>query len=154
MKWPFVLTILLATFLAKSQDVAGADGPIPSRPLTESCQPLDMMDELKLKFDKGAYWQMKLRILQQYKGGTLMFLRIAPIEMQREMQNLLADQRKDRMLVPEMYQGDLAQMTRELEQENMRATRDLWHMMIRDAKQDVLWADKCLSVANRQIAGS
>jgi len=153
MKWSFVLTILLAMFLAKSQNVAAADGPIPSRPLTESCQPLGMMDEFKLKFDKGAYWQTKLRILQQYKNGTLTFLRIAPIEMQREMQNLLADQRKDRMLVPEMYQGDLAQMTRELEQENMRATRDLWRMMIRDARQDVLWADKCLSVANSQLSG-
>lgn len=154
MKWPFVLTILLAMFLAKSPNASGAEGPIPSRPLTESCQPLGMMDELKLKFDKSAYWQTKLRILKQYKDGTLTFLRIAPIEMQREMQNLLADQRKDRMLVPEMYQGDLAQMTRELEKENMRATRDLWRMMIRDAKQDVLWADKCLSFANSQLSGS
>lgn len=152
MNQPFVLTILLAVLLGNSQNVEGEDEPIPSRPLTDSCQPLGMMDEVKLKFDKGAYWRTKKKILQKYKDGTLMFLRIAPIEMQRELQSLLADQKKDRILVPELYQGDLAQMTREQEVENMQVTKDLWIMMIRDAKKNVLWADKCLAVANSRLS--
>lgn len=153
MKSLTVLKILSLMILGNASLVNASSEPIPPRPLTESCEPLGMTDKLKIKFDEKAYWQKTKSVLRQYKAGTLLFLRIAPVEMERELRNIVAEHRKDRILIPEMYQGDLAQMTLEMERDSINATRALWYKMIGSARQDVLWADKCLSIVDRRLSG-
>ena len=138
------------TLMVLSPFANARDELIPSRPLTESCQPLGMIDEIKLKFDSGKYWESKIAILRQYKNATTKFLKIAPIEMQREIRDIQSEIMKDRMLVPEMYSGDLAKITQQLDAENLIATRDLWIMMIQDARRNIAWADKCLDIAEKK----
>ena len=147
-----VYALIAATWLTfmVSAVAEAQNEPIPARPLTELCQPLGVIDELKLKFDPDEYWRSKITILRQYKNATSKFLKIAPIEMQREIRNIQSEIMKDRALMPEMYSGDMAKITQQLDAENLIATRDLWVMMIQDARRDIAWANKCLGIADKK----
>jgi hypothetical protein len=101
------------------------------------------MDKLNLKFDSKKFWKAKLRELEKYSSALEGFLRIAPLEMEREIQNELMDIRRERLLNPDLYQGQVGQMLLEMEASNVEATRDMWVVIIESTQESLRWSAKC-----------
>jgi hypothetical protein len=146
MKRPFVLPFLFVSLIVTAIYSRAEVIQIPSRPLTNACEPISTVDKIRMRFDRQAFWSSKNRELQSYRNGVLTFLRVAPLELERELRDLQLEMRKDRLLVPELYQGDLGPITQKLEAESLIATREMWVTLIQQARQDVAWADKCLKL--------
>ena len=146
MKRSFVIPLLFGGLILTAMSSRAEVAHIPSRPLTIACEPLGTVDKIKVRLDRQAFWTSKNRELQSYKNEVLTFLRVAPLELERELRDLQLEMRKDRLLVPELYQGDLGRITQKLETESLMTTREMWMTLIQKARQDVAWADKCLKL--------
>lgn len=121
-----------------------------ANPLDENCQPNTLTDKARAVAFTERFWTGKIEELRAFKANREKELRLAPLEYQREIQQMQYRFRRDRIELPEMYQGDLRVLTLQSERDEMAATQQLYRELPIINRRWIAWAEKCIAYAEME----
>jgi len=139
-----ILTVVACLLMASNRSQA-------DNLLNHDCKPESLFDRARAYVTPASFWEQKVIALEQFKEEMILQLKLLPLEYKREMDELRYQFRKDRIEIPEMYQGDLAEFTLTAEREAIASTQQLYRELPAINREWIRWADKCIGYAQSQI---
>tara|TARA_R110000782_G_scaffold265549_1_gene359351 strand:+ start:314 stop:742 length:429 start_codon:yes stop_codon:yes gene_type:complete len=121
------------------------------RPLDGYCGPNSISEKIKHAYDTKSFYRAKRHEVLEFRDKSIKNVRLVPLNHKQDVDNARAEMRREAVMFPEMYQGEMRALNIELNRELLSSINGFWSASRLQFKEDIEWTDKCLEFINEKL---